>query len=60
MPNWSFKAEYLYVDLGSTTVNLSAAGFRDSDGEGFRTVTASNTMDARFRTLRAGTNYHFN
>lgn len=20
MPNWSFKAEYLYVDLGSTTV----------------------------------------
>jgi len=60
MPNWSFKAEYLYVDLGSTTVNLSAAGFRNSHGEGFRTVTASNTMDARFQTVRLGVNYHFN
>jgi outer membrane immunogenic protein len=60
MPNWSFKAEYLYVDLGSTTVNLSAAGFRNSDGEGFRTVTASNTMDARFQTVRVGVNYHLN
>jgi opacity protein-like surface antigen len=60
MPNWSFKAEYLYVDLGSTTVNLSAAAFRNSDGEGFRTVNASNTMDARFQTVRAGFNYHFN
>jgi opacity protein-like surface antigen len=60
MPNWSFKAEYLYVDLGSTTVNLSAAGFRNSDGEGFRTVTASNTMDAHFQTVRVGVNYHLN
>jgi opacity protein-like surface antigen len=60
MPDWSFKAEYLYVDLGSTTVNLSAAAFRNSDGEGFRTVTASNTMDARFQTVRVGFNYHFN
>jgi opacity protein-like surface antigen len=60
MPNWSFKAEYLYVDLGSTTVNLSAPAFRNSDGEGFRTVTASNTMDARFQTVRVGFNYHFN
>src|SRR5258705_1382463 len=60
MPNWSFKAEYLYVDLGSTTVNLSAAAFRNSDSQGFRTVNASNAMDARFQTVRVGINYHFN
>jgi hypothetical protein len=60
MPNWSFKADYLYTDPGSTTVNLSAPAFRNSDGEGFRTVTASNTMDARFQTVRVGFNHHFN
>lgn len=60
MPNWSFKTEYLYVDLGSTTVNLTAPAFRNSDGAGNRTVSASNTMDARFQTVRVGFNYHFN
>jgi len=30
------------------------------DGEGFRTVIASNAMDARFQTVRVGINFHFN
>jgi outer membrane immunogenic protein len=60
MTNWSIKAEYLYVDLGSTTVNLTAPAFRTSDGEGFRTVSASNKMEARFQTVRVGLNYRFN
>jgi outer membrane immunogenic protein len=60
MANWSIKAEYLYVDLGSSTVNLAAPAFRTSDGEGFRTVYASNKMEARFQTVRIGLNYRFN
>jgi len=60
MPNWSIKAEYLYIDLGSSTVNLTAPAFRTSDGEGFRTVQASNRMEARFQTVRIGLNYRFN
>ncbi|MDB5650397.1 MAG: OmpW family protein [Hyphomicrobiales bacterium] len=60
MPNWSFKAEYLYVNLGSTTVNLTAPAFRNSDGDGNRTVSASNRMDAAFQTVRVGVNYRFN
>jgi opacity protein-like surface antigen len=60
MPNWSFKAEYLYIDLGSTTANVVAPAFRNSDGEGFRTVWATNRMDARFQTVRIGLNYRFN
>jgi opacity protein-like surface antigen len=59
MPNWSVKTEYLYTDLGAGTVNLTAPAFRNSDGEGFRTVSASNSMDTRFQTVRVGLNYHF-
>jgi outer membrane immunogenic protein len=58
--NWSVKAEYLYTDLGSTTVSLSAPAFRNSNGTGGRTVEATNSVDAKWHTVRVGLNYHFN
>lgn len=58
--NWSVKAEYLYTDLGSDTVNLEAPAFRNSNGTGGRTVHATNSVDARWHTVRVGLNYHFN
>lgn len=48
-PGWSAKAEYLYVDLGSTTI----AGF---DGAG---APAAATFDNDFHIVRAGLNYKF-
>lgn len=61
IPNskWSLKAEYLYTDLGSTTLDLSAPAFRNSNGTGGRTVSATNRTDDSFQTVRAGLNYHF-
>jgi outer membrane immunogenic protein len=51
--NWTAKAEYLYVDLGSVSV------FSDSDtAPGFGlTVNTSSKLTANI--LRAGLNYHF-
>jgi outer membrane immunogenic protein len=56
--NWSIKAEYLYTDLGSTTVDLSAPAFKNN-GDGNRIVEASTTADAQWQTVRVGINYHF-
>ncbi|MET0445806.1 MAG: outer membrane beta-barrel protein [Pseudorhodoplanes sp.] len=54
-PQWSFKTEYLYVDLGrtnlsSTTVNDVANGFF---------ATSSMDVETRFHTMKAGVNYRF-
>jgi outer membrane immunogenic protein len=55
--NWSLKAEYQYVNLGSDAVRLTATGLRIPG-----TAPASfNTNFARddFHVVRAGVNYHF-
>ena len=57
--NWSIKAEYLYTDLGSTTVDLSTPAYRNDTNAGGRVVNASNTADAQWQTVRVGINYHF-
>ncbi|MFG1205053.1 outer membrane protein [Xanthobacter aminoxidans] len=44
--NWTFKAEYLYVDLGSNDLTLPIGGY-----------TVSN--DTKFHTFKAGVNYKF-
>jgi outer membrane immunogenic protein len=50
--NWSFKAEYLYVDLGSRSATVTSV----FGGPGnFYTGTTS----FREHTVRAGINYHF-
>ena len=52
--NWSVKAEYLYTDLGSTTV--VATGTSNLG----RILNASNKMDDAFHSVRIGLNYHLN
>ncbi|MCA1473736.1 outer membrane protein [Bradyrhizobium yuanmingense] len=55
-PGWSFKAEYLYVDLGksSVTANALATGI----GPNLSRYTA-NFGRADFHVARVGVNYHF-
>ena len=61
MGNWSVKAEYLYIDLGSTTDNFSTfytgggVGGPFAGQAGFRTITAS----FRENVFRAGLNYRW-
>ena len=53
-PNWSMKAEYLYYDLGSNTVNVAVIPGSGGGGTGYNT---------RFHNdghiVRAGLNYKF-
>lgn len=51
-PHWSVGAEYLYVDLGRTTINLPV-------GTGDFTGTSSSTFDDREHIARVKLNYHF-
>ena len=54
--NWSVKAEYLYMDLGSTTDNFSTfytSGFPSTGQARVRTVTST----FRENIFRAGLNY---
>ncbi len=46
--NWTAKAEYLYVDLGSISSTFN---------DGTNTITTSSTV--RDHIFRAGVNYHF-
>ena len=57
--NWSFGLEYLYVDLGSTTMAINGTGF-GVDGSSGRVVSAETTMHTRFQVGRVAINYHFN
>jgi outer membrane immunogenic protein len=45
--NWTVKAEYLYVDLGSTTCDISCAAF------------VGDKVTFKANLLRAGVNYRF-
>jgi outer membrane immunogenic protein len=53
-PNWSVKAEYLYVDLGS--VNYTSA---NSDPITFPLSTINHQHNFREHIARVGLNYHF-
>lgn len=55
---WSFKAEYLYTNLGASTVYQTAPAFKNT-GEGNRTVKAINAADLEWQSVRVGVNYHF-
>jgi outer membrane immunogenic protein len=50
--NWSVGAEYLYVDLGSSTITLAPAG-------GFFFNTSSVRFEDREHIARVKVNYHF-
>jgi outer membrane immunogenic protein len=50
--NWSVGVEYLYVDLGSSTITLAPAG-------GFFFNTSSVKFADRQHVARVKINYHF-
>jgi len=52
-PAWSVKVEYLYVDLGNTSVSGVSVGGNPVYGATYSSPT-------RFHTVRAGLNWHFN
>ena len=67
-PNWTVKAEYLYVDLGTTASGALGGAtttiLANVPGQGFTTVidtTFAGTARARVRDniVRIGINYHF-
>lgn len=51
-PQWSFKAEYLYVDLGNISNTITYT-------YGANTSTLTSTVRDRETIVRAGVNYHF-
>jgi outer membrane immunogenic protein len=58
-PSWSLKAEYLYVDLGSTTANSVPLNALPGVAAGIPLFAATHNSPTRFQTVRAGINWHF-
>lgn len=52
VPNWSIGVEYLYVDLGRTSITQAPTG-------GFFSNTSVSTFDNTEHVVRAKLNYHF-
>jgi outer membrane immunogenic protein len=61
-PNWSFKAEYLYYDLGSVTYALSPLVTTSNiPGEGpTSVVNPQSTTRFNCQIARVGVNFHLN
>jgi len=53
LPKWSFKVEYLYMDLGNTNLTL-----RDTTGN-FPAAALTYQYTHRYNIARAGVNLHF-
>jgi outer membrane immunogenic protein len=51
-PNWSVKVEYLYVDLGRSSISIPASTIP--------AIVFSTSTPFREQIVRAGLNYHFN
>lgn len=56
--NWSFKAEYLYVDLGKT--NYTSACITAVCGAFVPPPSYNTSVTTREHIVRVGVNYHFN
>ena len=61
VPDWSLKAEYLYVDLGSTNANSVPlnGGTPAILGATTPVFAATQSSPTRFHNVRAGLNWHF-
>ncbi len=57
-PSWSVKAEYQYINLGSTNLSTANDGF--SYGAGTGNGDASAKFDHTYHTVRLGLNYKIN
>jgi outer membrane immunogenic protein len=49
-PNWGFKAEYLYIDLGRTSLSMVAST---------APILFETSAEFREHIVRIGINYHF-
>ena len=58
-PAWSLKAEYLYVDLGTTNANSVPLNALPGVTAGVPVFAATQSSPTRFHTVRAGVNWHF-
>ncbi|MGD9656068.1 MAG: OmpW family outer membrane protein [Methylocystis sp.] len=58
-PAWSLKAEYLYVDLGTTKANSVPLNAWPGITPGVPVFAATHSSPTRFHTVRAGINWHF-
>jgi outer membrane protein W/opacity protein-like surface antigen len=56
-PAWSLKAEYLYVDLGST--NATSVPLNGGYGVGAPVFAATQSSPTRMHIARVGLNWHF-
>jgi outer membrane immunogenic protein len=61
-PNWSVRVEYLYTDLGQTTLSTAGSGALTIVGIPILQTAngATNTTYNRWHSVRAGRNYRFN
>jgi len=60
-PNWSFKVEYLYYDLGNVTYNTAPLLQFGAFGTLLETTSVLHTTSHfNGNVVRAGINYHFN
>jgi outer membrane immunogenic protein len=61
LPNWSLKAEYLYISLPTSNMNAAGLNFGPSDRGVITTwVAANQRVENNFHILRVGANYHLN
>jgi outer membrane immunogenic protein len=57
-PNFTWKLEYQYIDLGKVTANAPVLNFTTGFSQN-GTETASSSIDAKIQTLRVGFNWKF-
>jgi outer membrane immunogenic protein len=57
--NWSVKAEYLYVGLGTANVNLSLVNVDHVNGGSLSTTAVATSARFNENIVRGGLNYHF-
>jgi outer membrane immunogenic protein len=59
IPNWSVKAEYLYVGLGRASVNSTLVNPDRLNGGFLSSVNVVTSARFNDNILRGGVNYHF-
>jgi outer membrane immunogenic protein len=59
VPNWSVKAEYLYVGLGTPTVNSSLVNVSHFGNGNLSSVNVVTSARFNDNIVRGGVNYHF-
>jgi outer membrane immunogenic protein len=56
-PHWSFKAEFLYYNLGTVSTNMTLVQL--NGGVPFTTIGITSTANVKGDIARGGINYRF-